>query len=321
MTFFIYYGTISFVPNSGSFVKTRVPGVAQLDRATDFVGRLRVQLPPPVPTSADVVLRNRLEACPFVGTPTSIGDLKQQVPYRTGDVRLFLLEKKCYIDFTMKRKILTYYDLSKVEAKENNESLVILNEFSSDIECMYEKKDMIAYVGDKIFVREKVAEMLLQASKILKNKNSDYNLKVVYGYRHPDIQKNYFDKRKKEIEKQRPNLSQEELLAYTHMFVAAPDVAGHIVGGAVDITISSPNGDLDMGTAIADYSDEEKIQTFYQNISKEQKENRMLLHDIMVQVGFAPFYGEWWHFSYGDKEWAAFYEKPGAIYTAIDFRK
>jgi D-alanyl-D-alanine dipeptidase len=39
----------------------------------------------------------------------------------------------------------------------------------------------------------------------------------------------------------------------------------------------------------------------------------------MLGVGFAPFDGEWWHFSYGDKEWAAYYNKPNAVYEQIDF--
>jgi len=31
--------------------------------------------------------------------------------------------------------------------------------------------------------------------------------------------------------------------------------------------------------------------------------NRQLLHDLMVKEGFAPFYGEWWHFFLWDREW------------------
>ncbi|MDR3125675.1 MAG: hypothetical protein LBU20_01195 [Candidatus Nomurabacteria bacterium] len=27
----------------------------------------------------------------------------------------------------------------------------------------------------------------------------------------------------------------------------------------------------------------------------------------MMSQGFAPYDGEWWHFSYGDREWAAWY--------------
>jgi D-alanyl-D-alanine dipeptidase len=37
----------------------------------------------------------------------------------------------------------------------------------------------------------------------------------------------------------------------------------------------------------------------------------------MTSVGFAPFDGEWWHFSYGDREWAYFYKKKNALYGQI----
>lgn len=221
----------------------------------------------------------------------------------------------------MKGKILTYKDLAKIKAGENKENLVSLNKLSSDIICVYQKKDMLDYVGDEIFVREKVAQMLIEASKTLKKKNVDYSLKIVYGYRHPEVQQKYFDNRKAELALKYKDVQGEDLIAKTHLFVASPDVAGHIVGGAVDVTISDLEGDLDMGTNIADYSDEEKIQTFYESISQAQKQNRKLLHDTMVEVGFSPFYGEWWHFSYGDKEWAAFYKFPQSLYSPIYFEK
>jgi hypothetical protein len=41
----------------------------------------------------------------------------------------------------------------------------------------------------------------------------------------------------------------------------------------------------------------------------------------MVACGFAPSYRKWWHFSYGDREWAAFYNTPsGSLYGPVDIR-
>ena len=59
------------------------------------------------------------------------------------------------------------------------------------------------------------------------------------------------------------------------------------------------------------------IQVFSKNISKIAKNNRMLLRELMLKNEFAPFDGEWWHFSYGDKEWAYYYQKKAAIYTQL----
>ena len=61
------------------------------------------------------------------------------------------------------------------------------------------------------------------------------------------------------------------------------------------------------------------MATYAKGLTDEQIKNRKMLHDLMVEEGFAPFYGEWWHFSYGDREWAAFYDKE-TLYAPIDFR-
>ncbi|PLX25263.1 hypothetical protein C0580_02895, partial [Candidatus Parcubacteria bacterium] len=127
----------------------------------------------------------------------------------------------------MQGKILTYKDLSKIKAGENNEKLVCLNSITSDIICRYQKKDMLDYVGEDIFVRQKVAQMLVEASQILKEKYPEYSLKVVYGYRHPEVQQKYFDNRKAELASRYKNVQEEDLIAKTHLFVAYPDVAGH----------------------------------------------------------------------------------------------
>ncbi|PIR06553.1 MAG: hypothetical protein COV55_03435 [Candidatus Komeilibacteria bacterium CG11_big_fil_rev_8_21_14_0_20_36_20] len=221
----------------------------------------------------------------------------------------------------MSRKILSYQDLIQIEAGDNQEPLVSLNKIYPNIDCQYEKQDMKSIAGEEIYVRSSVAEKLNKVNLALKKINQDYRLKIVYGYRHPDIQKKYFDKRKKELTLQNPNLSPEQSKGLTHNFVAAPEVAGHVVGGAIDLTITSSQGDLDMGTMIGDFTDSDKIKTFAKNISQAQKENRQLLHDLMLKENFAPFYGEWWHFSYGDKEWAAFYGHQKSLYSILDFKK
>ena len=38
----------------------------------------------------------------------------------------------------------------------------------------------------------------------------------------------------------------------------------------------------------------------------------------MLEEGFAPYDGEWWHFSFGDKEWAFYYKKDKALFNQIN---
>ena len=71
-----------------------------------------------------------------------------------------------------------------------------------------------------------------------------------------------------------------------------------------------------MGTAYADWASP-LITTFAEGLTPAQQENRALLRRAMVAAGFAPFNGEWWHFSYGDREWALVWDAPAALYTQL----
>lgn len=213
-----------------------------------------------------------------------------------------------------KARIVALEELLNVVKVDNGEEFVVLNGLSPNIICQYEKFDMERFLGDKILVRKTVAEKLIKVATRLIVENPNYKLKVVYGYRHPYVQQKYFFRKKNALSEKNKNCTDNELNRMTHMFVAYPPLAGHPTGGAVDVTITTDKEDLDMGTRIADFSNEDKIQTFYPGLTKKEEENRMLLHDLMVMEDFAPFYGEWWHFSYGDIEWANFYKKETTFY-------
>ena len=58
------------------------------------------------------------------------------------------------------------------------------------------------------------------------------------------------------------------------------------------------------------------MPTFAQGLTAAQRDLRLLLHDLMLENGFAPFY-ELWHFSYGDREWAAFYSRAKTVYSPL----
>ena len=109
-----------------------------------------------------------------------------------------------------------------------------------------------------------------------------------------------------------------EMLEYIHEKIAVPEVAGHPTGGAVDIAIfdEESNAIIDFGSQILDW-DTEKCYYINDKISEEAKENRELLRNIMTEEGFAPYDGEWWHFSYGDKEWAFYYNQDKALYNQV----
>lgn len=222
------------------------------------------------------------------------------------------------VNSLLNRKVLGYDDVLPYPAGDSQEALVDARTYDQTIVARYNKKDMLPYTGETIYVRRELASRLAFANQQLAK--SGYTLKIVYGYRHPEVQAGYFSDRRHALAEEFPELSESRLDKLTHNYVAHPNIAGHPAGAAVDVTIvTTKNDEVDMGTAIADYTDPVKICTDASSITRSQAANRAVLHDAMVGAGFAPFYGEWWHFSYGDREWAAFYEKS-ALYGPVDFR-
>ena len=221
----------------------------------------------------------------------------------------------------MNKPILQYTDLITVPVQDNGEPLLEVWSLLLDVLCEYQKQDMIPYVGNRFFLREGVIERLRSATIALKKERFDWRFKLVYAYRHPEIQARYFEARKEQLRLSEPRLMEDELRNRAHLLSASPDVAGHPTGAAIDVTLIDEVGkEADMGTSIADFSQGEKILTFCPSVAPEQQENRLLLRRLLMEAGFAPFDGEWWHFSYGDREWAKYHGKETAIYDQIWFR-
>lgn len=147
---------------------------------------------------------------------------------------------------------------------------------------------------DKCYLQEEVAIKLKRAQEILKARHPDYSLLVMDGTRPKSVSEAMFDK-----------LKGTPLQKY----VANPErgASMHNYGAAVDVTIVNENiSEIDMG-----------LNPFRKNIfelgllllnlrsgedlSKEQKQNRQLLRETMVEAGFKPIVLEWWHFNGFDK--------------------
>ncbi len=214
----------------------------------------------------------------------------------------------------MKSRIATIAELQQIRCCENGELLVSLTDECPDIICEYRRKDSDQ---NKVLVRKSVCKRLQKVQSKLCAYDSQLRLLVVEGYRSPVYQESYYLKELLTQYKEEPDLDFEALLERVHQLVALPSVAGHPTGGAIDLSIVRGEDELDMGGRIADFSIPAMLPTHSPFITPEQAKWRFQLHDLMVDEGFAPFYGEWWHFSYGDREWAAFYGMQEAFYTSI----
>lgn len=217
----------------------------------------------------------------------------------------------------LEQQFLTYRELRTVPAVENDDPMVALGAaFSGRIFVSDER--MRAFTGEEIYVRSTLVAMLEAAQHALRDFRADWSLEVVYGYRHLDIQTAKFEAHKARVHARYPELSGIDLDEAVHRFSAVPEVAGHPTGGAVDLRIVDNDGRrVPMGTEVVEYSPDTYV--FSPFIPREAWHNRQVLRACMLRAGFAPFDGEWWHFSFGDREWARYFNKPNAHYTQLRF--
>ena len=107
---------------------------------------------------------------------------------------------------------------------------------------------MLAITGKDIYVRRTIANMLVHASKMFAQSDANLRLEVVYGYRHPSIQRANFTAIRMKIALENPVLKGTKLLEAANRFVAAPENAGHPAGAAVDVRLLKNGTAIDMGT-------------------------------------------------------------------------
>jgi len=214
-------------------------------------------------------------------------------------------------------KLIPEKEIIKIPIKDNGEKLVYVKEFCPQIIinlALYIKKENKKSCKEATFVREGVAKRLVVAQN---NLPKGYRLMLRCGYRTLSLQKKMYNKRYDKLKKENPQLSKEKLKDETSKFIAPIDIVPpHSTGGAIDISIIGPNRkELNMGTKIGTFTEE--TYTNSSKISKIAKKNRKMLISVMTKAGFVNYPTEWWHWSYGDRDWAAVLKKKYSIYGGI----
>ncbi len=204
-------------------------------------------------------------------------------------------------------------------------------------------KSLGAPYGNKAspwMLRREVIRRLLIAQKNLQRSNRQYFLAIFDAWRPIRVQKFMYEYAIKQEclsrgilnDCQDSNLSEmSDVIKSVSKFWALPTYdkstpPPHSTGGAVDLTITTINGDLiDMGGEI-DSMEEISQPNYYYEVSKIDSKSqeylwhtrRMLLANAMKLAGFAQHPNEWWHFSYGDQLWAWSTNSSQGYYGSVD---
>jgi D-alanyl-D-alanine dipeptidase len=184
--------------------------------------------------------------------------------------------------------LVIFFSTTTLLQAQNEESItdstfVNLKDYSADFvyDMKYATTDnfLKAQVYDcaECFLRLKTVKALVKANSKFIQKG--YRIKIFDCYRPLDIQKRMWK------------------IVSNPEYVADPAKGSiHNRGGAVDITLVDANGkELDMGTTFDFFGPE--ASHYYENLTDEVKQNRLLLKKIMKKSNFISFDSEWWHYN------------------------
>ncbi|MEE1927525.1 M15 family metallopeptidase [Streptomyces sp. TRM 70351] len=142
---------------------------------------------------------------------------------------------------------------------------------------------------------------------------------VVEGYRPPSLQRRYFEQYLGTLRQARPGEPPERLRALASAYISPPEVAPHVTGGAVDLTLCTEEGEeLPLGTEVNATPEESggACRTAAPT-SPEARRNRALMDEALGAQGFVNYPTEWWHWSFGDRYWALLGQEPAAAYGPV----
>lgn len=162
---------------------------------------------------------------------------------------------------------------------------------------------------DRCFVRQGVWIRLQRVLALLPVR---YSLLIFDGLRPLSVQRALYEQFRQVIMLERPGVSGVELELILDEFVAKPvkrlaRPAPHTTGGAVDLTLCLDGKPLDMGTGFDDLTSLAHTDWFEEAKAEHElviRAQRRLLYHVMAAAEFVNYGCEWWHYSYGDRQWA-----------------
>lgn len=132
-----------------------------------------------------------------------------------------------------------------------------------------------------------------------------FHLGLVEGWRPIERQQRIYDFMWEAAQEAFPHRDHRALRRTVCRWVAPTDQKappGHCTGAAVDVWLMDDKGEaIDVTSPFERFA---SAPTYCLGLSPQAQENRMILVETMLSVGFSNCRDEWWHYSYGDAGWA-----------------
>lgn len=220
-------------------------------------------------------------------------------------------------------------DLWMVPIEESGEKLIPASYLPDKILCrpQYFIQGIRGAIPE-CYIRESAFLMLSKASTLLPK---GYRLVIFDAWRPFSVQQDLFLRYVQELRDIDKDMNDEMAFARASRFVSPPrneadKVSPHMTGGAVDVVLVDERGFLCPMGSDFDETSERSVTHYFEekaeegNILEEERKyllNRRILYNAMVEVGFANYSEEWWHYDYGNQNWAFAKGSALAIYGKV----
>ena len=199
------------------------------------------------------------------------------------------------------------YDLPEGFIKLNDIDSTIIVDLKYNTKSNFTGKIVRGYKSNTAILSNEASIALINAQNDFKKLG--YSLIVFDAYR-PQSAVDFFFEWSKDLNdtinknSYYPNINKSQLFAQGYI----AKKSGHSRGSTVDVSLVdlSTMKQIDMGS-IYDYFGIQS-STFYPNISDSQKNNRMILYNIMINNGFKNYSKEWWHFTLENEPFQEYFD-------------
>ncbi|MEQ9063075.1 MAG: M15 family metallopeptidase [Vicingaceae bacterium] len=201
----------------------------------------------------------------------------------------------------------------KIPIIENASPLVSLLE--SGLDLIFEPSVKSDY---QYLVREELIEKIGNIAEALEEQ--DKTLIIRSGWRSFQHQRLLWEKKVAFLQKKEPERSLEEIHKTVSQYIAPFNKSMHATGGAVDALIYDLNTDdvMDFGTNQGMKIDlNQECYPHHPGISEAAKASRKLLMSLFEQEDFVCDAQEYWHYDFGNANWAIGKNKKFAFYGII----
>lgn len=197
--------------------------------------------------------------------------------------------------------------------KECGEPLIDIKKFCPDLMLRLDPKRMKK--EKTIYLRKSVAEMVCRARSYLPHKMSFI---IRDGWRPKYVQAEIFQWFINRFKKKYPNWPEKKIIQEVKNYVAPSEgsyVSGHMTGAAVDLRLLKNGKRVPMRSSKLNY--QENACSLQLKLPLYIQKNREIMFKALKKAGLSNYPKEYWHWSYGDVQWAKRNKKKIAIYGPI----